>query len=348
MTIELHPDMDVLVAAKAHFPSTTDPATMRENWRGYSKLTNRPHPASMHVEDSAFHCPGAGVEDHIPTRIYRADAAPKISPCVLYLHGGGFVKGDLDSSDTVAWSIADALKATVVSVDYRLAPEHPFPAAPDDCYAAARYLAEHADSLRIDPSRVVIWGDSAGGNLATVVCLMARDRGGPDIAAQMMVYPCLTDELLAASYTTHAQTTGLSTKGMDYFWDQYLGDRRPSADPYAVPLKTAQVSNLPPAFIHIAEVDPLADDGRQYAQKLKSAGVTVQLRTAERMLHGFLRARFSGAGAQAEFAAGCAFVAQALELARKSHRSGTSQIRFTERSGIGADWCDRDSGRRRR
>ena len=314
MSVALHPDMAVLIEAKSHFPSTTDPATMRDNWRGYSELTHRPAPADMRIEDRSLPCPGVGVDNQIPTRIYRAFDAPVLSACVMYLHGGGFVKGDLDSSDTIAWSIADALKATVVSVDYRLAPEHPFPAAPEDCYATACYIAEHAQLLSVDPSRFAIWGDSAGGNLATVVCLMARDRGGPKIAAQAMVYPCLTDDLRADSYTTYAETTGLSTKGMDYFWDQYLGERRPTNDPYAVPLKTADVSNLPPAFVHIAQVDPLADDGRQYADKLKAAGVPVQLRTAQRMLHGFLRARFSGPGAQAEFEAGCGFVAGRLGI----------------------------------
>lgn len=314
MTIDLHPDMDVLIAAKARFPSTTDPLTMRENWRGYAELTHRAHPPDMQVEDRAFCSAKAGVNQAIPTRIYRPAGAPVMSPCVMYLHGGGFVKGDLDSSDTLAWGIAQALNTTVISVDYRLAPEDPFPAAAEDCYAALCYVTEHAESLGIDAGRLAIWGDSAGGNLATVCCLMARDRGGPSIAAHIMVYPCLTDELHADAYTTYAETTGLSTKGMDYFWDRYLGDRRPSDNAYAVPLKSANVAGLPPTFVHIAEIDPLADDGRQYATKLKAAGVEVELRTAGRMLHGFLRARLSGDSARAEFEAGCRFIATRLGL----------------------------------
>ena len=314
LKIDLHPDMDVLIAAKARFPSTTDPLTMRENWRGYSALTHAAHPIDMRIEDKMFFCHGVDTDNGVPTRIYRPAAVLESSPCVMYLHGGGFVKGDLDSSDTLAWGIAQTLNATVIRIDYRLAPEYPFPAAPEDCYAALCYIAQHAESLGIDAERVAIWGDSAGGNLATVCCLMARDRGGPSIAAHIMVYPCLTDELKADSYATYAETTGLSTKGMDYFWDQYLGDRRPIDVAYAVPLKSANVSGLPPAFVHIAEIDPLADDGRQYAAKLKAAGVEVELRTAQRMIHGFLRARLSGAGAQAEFKAGCQFVAARLGM----------------------------------
>jgi acetyl esterase len=235
------------------------------------------------------------------------------SPCVVYLHGGAFIKGSLDSGDSNAWGVADRTGAIVVSVDYRLAPDNPFPAGVEDCYAAVLYLAEHGAELGIDGSRIGLWGDSAGGNMAAAVCLMARDRGRPKISAQVLIYPALTDDLSAEAYIKYALAP-VSAASIDRAWNLYLGDRRPISNGYAAPLKAPDLSNLPPAHVHFAEIDCLADDSRSFAQRLAEAGNDVTLCCAERMIHGFLRARFTGPDAAEEFEKPCRFLRQKLAI----------------------------------
>jgi len=308
---DLHPDMAQLVAAKLAVPQGPDANSWRAGWNEYGARMQRPYPDGMLVEDIAYAVAGATARK-IALRIYRPRNAPQPSPCVLYIHGGGFVKGSLESGDAIAWGVADHVGVVVVSVDYRLAPEHPYPAALEDCYAAAKYISMQAPALGVDAARLAVWGDSAGGNLAAALCIMARDRHEPRIVAQALNYPCLTDELSSSSYRDFALSPGLTTAGMERNWDHYLGGKRPSNDPYAAPLKAPDLGGLPPAHIHVAEIDPLADDSRTYAQRLEKAGCTVELRVAERMIHGFLRARFTGPAAAAEFARPCAFLKSAL------------------------------------
>jgi acetyl esterase len=308
---DIHGDMAELVAAKRAVPQGTDADTLRAGWNQYGARLRRPYPDGMVVEDTAFDVAGA-TPRKIALRIYRPRNAPQPSPCVLYLHGGGFVKGSLESGDAIAWGIAEQVGVVVVSIDYRLAPEHPYPAAVEDCYAAAKYIAGHGSALGVDVTRLAVWGDSAGGNLAAALCLMARDRGEPRIVAQAIHYPCLTDDLSSNTYRDYALSPGLTAASMDRNWDLYLGGKRPSHEAYAAPLKAPDLSGLPPAHIHVAEIDPLADDGRDYARRLERAGCSVELRVAERMIHGFLRARFTGSAAAAEFARPCAFLRAAL------------------------------------
>jgi acetyl esterase len=303
----LHPDMAALVAAKQAVPVEAASAAQRNSWDSYDAALRRPYPSDMEVRDAKL--PRAGWD--IPVRIYRPKAALTLSPIVVYIHGGAFIKGSLDSGDPIAWGVAQQTGCLVVSIDYRLAPEHPFPTGVEDCYAAVSYLAEHGVKLGGDPARIGLWGDSAGGNMATSCCLMARDRKGPKIAAQVLIYPCLTDELTLPAYEIYKDAP-VTTDGMDKAWDLYLGKRRPIDDPYAVPLKAKNLAGLPPAHIHIAEVDCLADDGRLYAKRLKEAGSPVVFRVAERMIHGFTRARFSGPAAAAEFQAPCDFLRKHL------------------------------------
>jgi len=311
---DVHPDMLELIAAKQAVPQTLDPAAMRAGWNVYGSRLGRHYPPGMAVWDTLARCPGAGTDGEVPIRIYRPKAAPDPSPCVVYLHGGAFVKGSLDSGDGVAWGLADEVGAVCVSVDYRLAPDHPYPAALEDCHAVLRYLAEHGAEHGIDRTRLALWGDSAGGNLAAATCLLARDRGGPPIAGQGLAYPCLTDELTSSSYLRYADSPGLQTALMDACWGYYLGADRPTREPYAAPLKAPDLARLPPAHVHYAEIDPLADDGIAYAERLREAGNEVTLRCARRMIHGFMRARFFGPGAAAEFAAAGAFLRRVLGL----------------------------------
>jgi acetyl esterase len=259
----------------------------------------------------------------VPVRLYRPSGANSPSACIVYLHGGAFAKGNLDSGDPVAWGIADVTDLVVVSVDYRLAPENPFPCGVEDCFDVLLALSKHGGKYGIDGARLAVWGDSAGGNMAAAVCLMARDRGGPAIRAYALNYACLTDDLSAPSYRLYGNAP-VTTASIDRAWDLYLGARRPTSDGYAAPLKAMDLSNLPPAHVHLAEFDCLADDSRSYADRLTQAGNEVVLRTAPRMIHGYLRARFFGADALAEFTAPCVFL--------KRHLAGTRAEQIAERS----------------
>ena len=240
----------------------------------------------------------------VPARLFRPHGPPH-GPALVYLHGGGFVIGSLDSGDGVAWGIADEVGAVVVSVDYRLAPEHPFPAGAEDCYAALCYVAEHPREFGIDAARIAIWGDSAGGNLTVATCLIARDRGGPPIVAHAAVYPVLTAPGLLPSHAKYADSPGLTSSFMEEAWGSYVGANDDGDEPYAAPLKAPDLSRMPPAHVHIAEIDPLADDGREYVRRLLEAGGDAELHCARRMIHGFARARHSGPDAAVEFAAIC-------------------------------------------
>ena len=308
---DIHPDMADVIAAKQAIAQSTDPEVMRAAWLDYEARLGRDRPAGMAVEDTVIPRP-APDGGEIAIRIYRPEGAQAPSPCVVYLHGGAFIKGSLDTGDTIAWGVADVAGVVVVSVDYRLAPQHPFPAGLEDCYSVVGHLAEHGAHYGVRGDRLGLWGDSAGGNMAAATCLMARDRGGPNIVAQALNYPCLTDELTSDSYRRYAESPGLRTAGIDMGWSHYLGDRRPTDDPHAAPLKAGDLSRLPPAHVHYAEIDPLADDAVQYAERLAAAGNEAVLRCARRMIHGFVRARFSGPDAAAEFALPCGFLRDKL------------------------------------
>jgi acetyl esterase len=268
----------------------------------------------MVVGDMPLACPGAGTNGQIMVRCYRPAGLTASAACVVYLHGGGFIKGSLDSGDPIAWGIADQAHAVVFGVEYRLAPDHPFPAGVEDCYAVLKHLAAYGAALGIDPARLAVRGDSAGGNMAAAVCLMARDRGGPAIAAQVLIYACLTDDISADSYVRYAEAP-VTTDSVDRCWDLYLGEGRPTRNAYAAPLKAETLSGLLPAHIHYGEFDCLADDSRQYAARLKQAGNDVTLRCAERMIHGFVRARFSGPDAAREYDIPCGFLRRHLHTA---------------------------------
>lgn len=306
---ELHPDMHELVSAKEALENTTDPEALRREWNNYGIRLSRPYPTDLAVEDQTFICPGAGRDGAIKVRIYRPGSATKNAPCVMFLHGGGFVKGSLDSGDSNAWGVADQTGAVVISVDYRLAPEFPYPAALTDAYEALRYIAANAEALSIDKSRIALWGESAGANLAAGVSLLVRDKGGPGISAQVMEYGPFSDDFTSGSYQIHANAVpGITTAAIIESWPLYTGGK-PAADlPYATPLKVENLQGLPPAFVHYAEIDPLADDSPKFAERLIAAGVPTTLRCAKGMIHGFLRARFSGTTAANEFSLPCMFL----------------------------------------
>jgi acetyl esterase len=212
----------------------------------------------------------------------------EVVPALVYFHGGGWTIGDVDTHDAVCRQLALGARCAVFSVDYRLAPEHPFPAAVEDCVAATAYVCGEAAKLGIDPRRVAVGGDSAGGNLAAVVALQARDAGGPPLAFQLLVYPATDQRLATASHARNARGYLLEREGIEFFRRCYLPDPRSYADWRASPLLAKSHSRLPPALVITAGYDPLLDEGRAYAEALQAAGVEVAYREYAEMVHGFL------------------------------------------------------------
>ncbi len=234
-----------------------------------------------------FDIPGGDAQP-VRARAYTPrDAGASPLPLVLFLHGGGWVTCDLDSHDATCRALANASGCKVVALDYRLAPEHKFPAGLNDCDAALRWLAGHATQLGIDARRIAVAGDSAGGNLAASLTLMARDRGGPPITFQLLVYPVTNHAFDTASYRTYAEGHLLTREGMRWNWNHYLPDAATGQDPLASPLLAADLHGLPPALVITAECDPLCDESEAYAKRLADAGVPVELKRYDGMLHAF-------------------------------------------------------------
>ena len=246
----------------------------------------------------------------IPLRIYRPSAAP--APVHVHFHGGGWVIGDLDTHDRDCREICVGADCIVVAVDYRLAPEHIFPAAPEDCYAALCWATANLDSLCALPGAVSVGGDSAGGNLAAAVALMARDRNGPAIAMQLLIYPVTDATMESGSYRDNADGYLLSRTMMSWFWDHYCPDLALRADPLASPITAEDLAGLPPALVMTAEFDPLRDEGEAYAERLIAAGVEVEVRRFDGLIHGF----FSQAGMIEAAREGVELAVKAL---RKAH-----------------------------
>jgi acetyl esterase len=228
-----------------------------------------------------------GPDGDLPVRIYASDHRPPLAAFV-YLHGGGWVICNLDTHDATCRAIANAVPAVVVSVDYRLAPEHRFPAAAEDAYAATHWLADNAAAFGADPKRLIVGGDSAGGNLAAVAALMARDRGGPALAYQVLIYPAIDASMTMASYDENAEGYLLTRSAMAWFWNHYLGPQGDGRHPYASPIAADDLSGLPPATIITAEFDPLRDEGDAYAARLRAAGVSVRHTRYAGLIHGFV------------------------------------------------------------
>lgn len=237
-----------------------------------------------------------GPEGKTAIRLYYPEGDSPF-PVVLYFHGGGWVMGGLDTHHAVCHALSHASGCLVASVDYRLAPEHKYPAAVEDAYASTCWVAEHADSIRADPTRIAVMGESAGATLAAVAAMMIRDRGGPPLRLQVLVYPVTSRDLNTASHIRYAEGFMLTGEMMQWFWDQYLGDESEADHPYVSPLRAENLAQLPPALVLTAQYDPLCDEGEAYALRLMAAGTKVAYRCYEGMIHGFFRmtARIDGA-----------------------------------------------------
>jgi len=256
-------------------------AEARQTMAVFAAFGGPPEPVHQ-VDDRSI----PGPAGNIPVRIYTPRGRGPL-PLLVYFHGGGWIAGDIRVYDTLCRALANASGCVVASVDYRLAPEHPFPAAVEDCHAAARWAVASAGALQADPGRVAVGGDSAGGNLAAVVALRARDQGGLPLAYQLLIYPCIEYLPDLPSYRENEGIL-LTREGIAWMWGHYLKEESDRKNPYAVPLQAADLRGLPPTLVITAEFDPLRDEGEQYAARLRAAGVPVVLKRYAGMIHGFL------------------------------------------------------------
>ena len=290
----LHPDVVDYMAAveKLQLPATGEasPEELRASQAKRRLMIRVPVENVGKVYNRAFERDGRSV----PVRIYEPEGPVSTSssdgrrPAVIVYHGGGWVIGNPDSEDVLSRGLCKRVPAVVISVDYALAPEHRYPAAAEDCYAALEWTVSNADELGIDASNVALAGTSAGGNLAAVVSQMTRDRNGPEVAHQVLFCPVTDHGHTRPSYEEFATGFGLTREGMNWFWDQYMGDdKHRAAEPYASPIRGADLRGLPDATVIVAECDVLRDEGEEYADALRRAGVDVRVTRYEGMIHGF-------------------------------------------------------------
>ena len=286
----LHPQVRALLnlIEEKGFPPThtLSPAEAR-HWYRERRFAIQPNPPEVAL---VRELKAAGPAGDIPLRLYRplGSEADQMVPVLVYFHGGGWTIGDLESHDTLCRELANGSGCAVVAIDYRMGPEHRFPAAVDDSLAATRWVQANAASLQLDANRMAVGGDSAGGNLAAVVAIAARDAGDLPIAFQLLIYPATDMRRGAASHTSNGEGYLLTRDTITYFHDHYIDDLRHDLDWRASPLLHTDLSRLPPAFVLTAGYDPLRDEGLQYAQALTEAGSKAALVCFERQIHGFI------------------------------------------------------------
>ena len=244
-------------------------------------------PSDDRIEEIERTIPGSEGAPDVPIRIYMPKDREEAGPGFVNFHGGAFIIGDLESELERCLVMAANGGAVSVGVDYRLAPEYPFPAGVEDCFAALKWVAEHADELKIDPAKIAIGGGSAGGNLTAAVALMARDRGGPAVIFQMLIYPVIDDRCATSSMKNGADLPMWDYQNSIDMWNQYIGNDRGNVSPYASPARCKDLSGLPMAYVMTAEHDPLRDEGIIYATRMMEAGVQVELHIYPGTVHGF-------------------------------------------------------------
>ena len=283
----LDPACEMILGAFAALPAlgTMEPAPTRAMLA--AAAVPLPEIPMAAVDDRVIPGPGGDLPIRIYTPLGLTFGAP--GPVVVFFHGGGWVIGSVEDHDRMTRRLADDIGAVVVSVDYRLAPEHKYPAAADDCYAATVWVSTHAAELNVDPQRLVVAGDSAGGNLAAVVALRARDSHGPAVAFQLLLYPVTgTPWDGRASYRDNGEGYLLTKVSMEWFTNHYVATPENLSDPYLVPMLAADLSGLPGAHIITAEFDPLRDEGEAYGARLLGAGVPTTLTRYDGQIHAFM------------------------------------------------------------
>ncbi|EDX75541.1 alpha/beta hydrolase fold domain protein [Coleofasciculus chthonoplastes PCC 7420] len=259
-----------------------EPIQAREQAAQADQFSHKPEPVAR-VENRLI--PGSTVD--IPIRIYTPAGNPPF-PILVFFHGGGWVIGSLDAVDSICRTLANQAGCIVVSVDYRLAPEHKFPAAVEDAYTAIEWVAKNAASFQGDPKRIAVGGDSAGGNLAAVVALLSRDRNFPSLSYQVLFYPATQYGFDTDSHRQNGKDYLLTTELLVWFWHHYLSSAADGQNPQASPLLAGDLSNLPPALIITPEYDPLRDEGEAYGMRLQKAGVSVRMTRYDGTIHGFV------------------------------------------------------------
>ncbi|MBH0122072.1 alpha/beta hydrolase [Rhodococcus sp. CX] len=282
---DLHPDVEAMLSTlEAGFPDVTQYSAAELRQIIVSRRAPLTRTPDMRMaRDVVIDGPGGDLS----LRVYVPHSDGTVPrPVIVFAHGGGFVFCDLDSHDEFCRSMAAAVDAVVVSVDYRLAPENPAPAAMEDVYAAVCWTVENADSYGGDPARVAVAGDSAGGNLSAAVSVAARERGGPSIAAQILLYPVIGDDFETESYRKYGVGYYNTTKAMRWYWEQYAPNGRDSA--LVVPSRASTLAGLPPALVATAELDPPCSEGEAYAERLAADGVPVIAHRFDGLFHGFL------------------------------------------------------------
>ncbi len=274
--------LDALAAAEAPPLHTLSPEDARAAYAALAVARTGTGDAAS-TEDLVV----AGPAGDVPVRVYRPEGADAPAPVCVFFHGGGWVIGSIETHDALCTALAARSGVVIVSVEYRLSPEAPYPAALDDCLAATRWVADNAAELAVDPRRLAVGGDSAGGNLAAAVAIRARDEGAPAIAFQLLVYPVLDHSFDQPSYVENAEGYFLTADGMRWFSSHYLGGTSPT-EPLAAPLHAPDLTGLPPALVLTAEFDPLRDEGEAYGARLSEAGVATTVRRYDGMVHGFV------------------------------------------------------------
>lgn len=295
MTInpQLAPFIDRLAELWPEPPLSLPVAVWRERVERLSAAARPPYPEQLQVETRMIEAPRP-----VRIRIYRPRAEYRL-PALVYMHGGGWVIGSIDSHDSLAAAYAHETPCVVINVDYARAPEHPFPAAVEDSRAVVSWVFEHADALGVDRDAIFVGGDSAGANLAAAMTLSfrgARER----LRGQILIYPCLDVDFTRPSFISEANAPYMTAAEMIWFWDQYCPVAEQRTDPLAVPMRAPTLAGLPPAFVVVAEHDSLRDEGHAYADRLRAAGVSVTFRPGLGLIHGFVRARGICDAAQAE------------------------------------------------
>ncbi len=283
-------DPDLVALVESLEDSTiTDLAAARLSMAAlYADMVAQLDTTGLLIEDRLV--PGRGADPEVPVRIYRPAALDAPVGGVLSIHGGGFVTGDLDADMGLAVMLAGLLGVVVVSVDYRLAPEHPFPAGLDDCYAALTWFHDHAAELGADPERLALFGMSAGGGLAAGTALLARDQGGPAVCFQFLGIPELDDRLDTPSMRAFVDTPMWHRPNAELSWRYYLGEHPGPVSPYAAPARATDLSGLPRTYLSTMEFDPLRDEGLRYGMALLEAGVAVEMHQFAGTFHGSLMA----------------------------------------------------------
>jgi len=287
--MSLHPQCQAIVEASASRGSVFDarnPDEARGIYAATTEIFAPPTPALASVEDRDIPTTGHAV----PARLYRPKSDNTRLPILVFFHGGGWVFGDVDTHDALCRIVADGAGCLVASIDYRLAPEHKYPAGLEDCLAATRWIAENAGAIDCDGGKIAVGGDSAGGNLAAAVAQRARDGGGPALAFQWLIYPALDFTADNASVRDNGEGYLLTKAAIDWTRDQYLADPAGEAtDPGASPGLASELAGLPPALVQTAQYDPLRDEAKAYAERLAAAGVPVESILYDGMVHGFMR-----------------------------------------------------------